>query len=88
MEKVTKGKLEVIRKVLHCRASQIDNPGPRDCRGCPYLSDVGDCEDLEIMRDALETIEYLDMFRTMFTDALDKGYTIRFNKEVAKVEEE
>jgi len=68
-----------IKRVLWCRASQIDNPGERNCSGCPYETEDG-CDDLRIMNDALDTINRLDIFNKTVSGILDKGYSIRFSK--------
>ena len=80
------GRLKQIKKVLWCRASQIDNPGERDCIGCLYRDQVGGCDDLRIMSDALDVINDLDIFKETFIDALDKGYTIKLCKEGSEVD--
>lgn len=82
-----KEKLTLMRKTLRCRASQIDNPGARDCRGCPYLDETMNCDDLQIMADALELIDELDIFRTTFSEAMDKGYTIKLCRDVTEEDE-
>lgn len=75
-----------IKKVLWCRASQIDNPGERDCSGCPYETENG-CDDLRIMNDALEVINNIDAFNKMVDGIMDKGYTVRFYRSAEELPE-
>lgn len=74
------GSVNVLRHVLQCRASQIDNPGPRDCSWCSYKDKDGDCADLEIMRDALRVIDELDLFNKKIGEILNDGYSLEFSR--------
>ena len=77
------GSVTVLREVLACRASQIDHPGQRDCDGCPYRDQDGDCKDLDIMRDALAGIDQLDLFNRKVNELVNAGYSIEFSRQVA-----
>ena len=77
------GCVAVLREVLACRASQIDHPGQRDCEGCPYRDQDGDCKDLEIMRDALVVIDQLDLFNKKVKELVNAGYSIELSRQMA-----
>lgn len=76
------GVVNGLRHVLLCRASQLDNPGPRDCSWCPYKDEDGSCADLEIMRDALQVLDEMDLFNKKISDLLNEGYSLELGRLV------
>ena len=75
------GSVGVIKAVLLCRASQLTDPGPRNCSVCPYVDEDGDCKDLEIMRDALGVIEDIDLYSKRLDQILDEGYSVEISRK-------
>jgi hypothetical protein len=80
------GSVAVMRAVLMCRASQIEFPGPRNCGVCPYADEDGNCKDLEIMRDALNVIDDIDIFSKRLGQLMDEGYVIKLSRNNVEVD--
>ena len=74
------GSVELLRQVLLCRSSQIDNPGMRECSWCPYKDKDGDCDDLLIARDCLNVINDLDIFNKKISEMLNAGYSLELSR--------